>query len=376
MRILPTVIAVLAVAGCSTMSDEPPAVPSSSVTVSPKRVERVRDDIDRLVRSGMTGVIATLTENGQTVTLTAGVSDLTTNAPIPLTPPQQVRIGSVSKTFIASIILQLVTEGRMKLDDSVDTYLPGLLQGDGVDGRNITVRQLLLQRSGLPEATDSAEMDEYGAGVLGRTFTPAEEVAIALRNPGQFAPGERFKYTNTNYIVAAMLVEKVTGRPYSEELQGRITLPNQLTETYLPRTSELDFRGPHPQGYALVDGVRTDVSRQEPSTMWAAGGVISTGDDLNRFFLALLDGRIVADAELREMLATREADDFPMQYGLGVASTELDCGATYVGHEGGVAGFVTLAGATADGRAATLALTGPFDKQPDSTSLLSHALCP
>ncbi|MFI1916689.1 serine hydrolase domain-containing protein [Nocardia sp. NPDC020380] len=280
------------------------------------------------------------------------------------------------ETFTASIILQLVTEGKIKLDDSVDTYLPGLLKGDGVDGRAITVREILQHRSGLPELTDFPEINEYKAAVTGRTFTPAEEVAIALQHPAQFPPGAQFKYTNTNYIVAGMIVEKVTGRPYSEELQGRIITPNQLSGTYLPGTRELDIRGPHPEGYAIIDGARTDVTRQEPSVAWTAGAMISTGADLNRFFLALLAGHIVTQAQLHEMLATKDAPGIPMQYGLGIGSTDLGCGAKYFGHTGGISGFVTLSGASDQGRAITIAMTGPFDKEPDFLGLMKHALCP
>ncbi|WP_369635632.1 serine hydrolase domain-containing protein, partial [Nocardia sp. JMUB6875] len=247
MRIGLMVTALVAVgaAGCATVATTTPQpVSTTPMAVSPKRVDRIRTDIDALVRDGTTGVIATLTENGQTVTLTAGVADRATKAPIPMAPPQQVRIGSVSKTFAAALILQLVSEGRLRLDEPVDTYLPGLLSGNGVDGHAITVRQILQHRSGLPELSEDPEIDEVKAAATGRTFTPAEEVAIALRRPAQFAPGERFKYTNTNFIVAGMLVEKVTGRTYSEELAGRITTPNQLPDTSLPAPGDTAIRGP------------------------------------------------------------------------------------------------------------------------------------
>lgn len=372
-----TVLAVFATAGCATAIDSGPvAVSTTPMAVSAKRVDQVRDDIDGLVRSGVPGVIATLTENGQTITLTSGVADRTTGAAIPMAPPQQVRIGSISKTFVASIVLQLVAEGRVRLDDSIDTYLPGLLVGDGVDGKNITVRQILQHRSGLPELTEFPEIDEYHAGVIGRTFTPAEEIALVLHHPAQFAPGARFKYTNTNYIVAGMLIEKVTGRKYSDELTARIITPSQLTGTYLPNTGELTLRGPHPEGYNDIDGVRTDVTKSEPSVPWAAGAMVSTGNDLNRFFLALLAGKIVADAQLKEMLSTQTGTDVGMDYGLGIGGTQLPCGAHYYGHTGGIAGFVTVSGASTDGRAVTIALTESDPGSQDIVALLSHALCP
>ncbi|WP_327139491.1 serine hydrolase domain-containing protein [Nocardia sp. NBC_01327] len=380
MRIAPTVtvLALLAVAGCSSVNTDnsPKAVTSTPVAVSAHRVDQVRADIDAIVRSGVPGVIATLTENGQTVTLTSGVADRAGAAPIPMAPPQEVRIGSISKTFTASIIMQLVTEGKIRLDEPVDTYLPGLLTGNGVDGKVITVRQILQHRSGLPEFSNDPEADEYRAAVEGRTLTPPQEIALALRHPAQFSPGTQFKYTNTNFIVAGMLIEKVTGRTYSEELAGRITTPNRLTDTYLPARGDTDLRGPHPHGYGTIDGVLTDETRSEPSIPWTAGALISTGSDLNRFYLALLAGQIVAAPQLKEMLASVPMTGSPFFYGLGIGNTELSCGAQYFGHTGGIAGYVTITGGTREGRAVTIAMTASPDPSPDSMALLSHALCP
>ncbi|MFD4442802.1 serine hydrolase domain-containing protein [Nocardia sp. NPDC058519] len=322
---------VVSLVGCSSPDDVPAISSTESRAESPDRVQRVRDDIDAAVASGVSGVIATLTENGETTTLAAGVGDRATGVPIPAEPPQQVRVGSVSKSFIAAIVLQLVTEGRIQLDEPIDTYLPGSIVGDSVDGRVITVRQILQHRSGLPEFADSPEIDEYGAALDGRTFTPDDQLAIALRRPAQFAPGARFTYTNTNYLLAAMLVERITGRPYTDALQDRIIRPLGLTGTYLPATGEHDIRGPHPRGYAPINGIRTDVTRIEPSVPWAAGALVSTGDDLNRYFLDLVAGKVVAAPELQQMLAALPTgvDGMP-EYGLGVMSAELSCGTSYM----------------------------------------------
>ncbi|UGT43786.1 beta-lactamase family protein [Nocardia yamanashiensis] len=380
MRFLPIlgILVILTVTGCATVHDSgTPTSVTPPAAVSAKRIQDVQRDIDALVKSGVTGAIATVTENGQTVTLTAGVADRGTGAPIPATPDQQVRVGSISKSFVGAIMLQLVDEGRVRLDEPVDTYLPGLLRGQGVDGRTITVRQILQHRSGLPEFSDAPEIDEYRAALESRTQTPAAEVALALRNPAQFAPGATYKYTNTNYIVAAMIIEKVSGRAYSEELAGRILTPVQLTNTYLPPTGEHDIRGPHPHGYATIDGVRTDVTLSEPSIPWAAGALVSTGADLNRFYLALLAGQIVAQAQLADMLTTESPiPDTDFSYGIGIGTAQLSCGTRFYGHTGGITGFLTNAYATKEGRAVTLALTEAPEEQPDMMSLLGHALCP
>ncbi|MEV6102499.1 serine hydrolase domain-containing protein [Nocardia sp. NPDC051981] len=358
-------------------TSEPQPVSITPMALSPKRVERIQDDIDRLVRAGTTGVIATLTAGGQTITLTAGVGDRTGRTAIPAAPPQQVRVGSISKTFAAALIMQLVSEGRLRLDEPVDSYLPGLLNGEGVDGRNITVRQILQHRSGLPEMSKDPELDVVRAAADGRTFTPAQEIAVALRHPAQFAPGERFKYTNTNFIVAGMLVEKVTSRPYSEVLADRVTTPNQLSDTYLPGPGEVGFRGPHPQGYTLVSGAPTDVSSIEPSVAWSAGALISTGADLNRFFTALLAGKIIGDAQLRDMLTMLpRSPDSTSEYGLGIGAIQLSCGVRYFGHTGNIAGFTTISGAITQGRAVTIAINDSPADEPNFIDVLNDALCP
>ncbi|MGW4799589.1 serine hydrolase domain-containing protein, partial [Nonomuraea sp. NPDC004297] len=145
-----------------------------------------------------------------------------------------VRIGSNTKTFTAVTVLQLVGEGKVKLDAPVETYLPGLLRGDGIDGRRITVRQLLQHTSGLPEYTDF-----LAKGILPYQhthFEPRRLLDMALAKKAQFAPGAKWQYTNTNYIVAGLLIEKVTGRPAGEEITRRTVKKLGLTRTYFPRS--------------------------------------------------------------------------------------------------------------------------------------------
>lgn len=371
-RLLLLGVAALAVAGCS--GDTTPGSTSPAVPVA--RVDAVRDDLDQLIRAGAVGAIATVTDNGQSVTLTAGVANAETGQPIPAEPPQHVRVGSIAKSFVAAIVLQLVDAGRVDLDAPIDTYLPGVLAGDGIDGRVITVRQILQHRSGLPELTENPEIDENLAARTGRTFTPEEEIAIALRRSAGFAPGSRYEYSNTNFIVAGMLVERVTGRPYSDELRDRIVDPLRLTGTYLPPAGELELRDPHPHGYADVDGRRVDASRIEPSVPWAAGGLVSTGADLNRFFSELAAGRVVPPAQLRQMLDGGPTGPDGPNYGLGVMYGPLPCGTEFVGHFGGIHGFLAISGATREGRAITVSITGGLpEEKVDPNRLLAHGLC-
>ncbi|WP_330179356.1 beta-lactamase family protein [Nocardia sp. NBC_01503] len=368
--VIPICAVAMLLSGCSTGTVESSAQPSETA-----RVDSVRGDLDALIRSGAVGALATLTGNGVTTVLSAGLADIAARSPIPTDRPQHVRVGSITKTFTAAIVLQLVTEHRVDLDRPVEAYLPGLLVGDGIDGRAITVRQLLGHRSGLPEPIEPAGLNEYEAARGGVTYTPAQEIALALRRPARFAPGARFEYTNTNYLVAGMLIEAVTGRRYTDELRDRIVTPLGLSETYLPGTGETGLREPHPIGYATVEGTVTDETMMEPSMPWTSGALVSTGADLNRFYAALLDGRVVSPALLPQMLdGVDMGEGAGMSYGLGIGYTQLPCGAQFVGHLGGVQGFSAIAGATASGRAITYSYTGTV-AAPDLSALLTHALC-
>ncbi|MFI1459267.1 serine hydrolase domain-containing protein [Nocardia carnea] len=348
---------------------------STAPLVSAARVHRVQADLDSAVGSGAVGAIATLTEGDSETVSTSGVADISTRSPIPADRPQHVRVGSVTKTFTAAVVLQLAAEHKVDLDRPIDTYLPGLFTGTGVNGQAITVRQILGHRSGLPELTGSPGESEYSAAHDGRTFAPDQVITLALRNPAQFAPGARFEYTNTNYLVAGRLIEVVTGHRYSDELRDRITAPLNLSDTYLPAAGDTDLREPHPIGYRTLDGVLTDVTHIEPSLPWSAGALVSTGADLNRFYTALSAGQVVPQPQLQQMLdGVDMGTGDGMFYGLGLGYTQLPCGAQFIGHNGGIFGFSAITGATSAGRAVTLSYTGtPADT--DSRSLLTRALC-
>ncbi|MEV0168251.1 serine hydrolase domain-containing protein [Nonomuraea fuscirosea] len=291
-----------------------------------------------------------------------------------------VRIGSNTKTFTAVTLLQLVGEGKVNLDRPVDTYLPGLLRGKGVDGRRITVRQLLQHTSGLPEYTDF-----LAKGALPYQhvyFQPRELLDLALKNKAQFAPGTKWVYTNTNYIVAGLIIEKVTGRPAIEEITKRTIDRIGLTHTYFPNVGDQTLRTPHAKGYHRDDPAkpRTDVTTYEPSQAWTAGQMISTPGDLNRFFSALLDGKLLKPAQLKQMRTTVKAPELGPggRYGLGLIAVKLSCGGTAWGHGGAIPGYYTMNAAVDDGRAAAIAVTHLPETQEARDhieSALDAALC-
>ncbi|MEU3693992.1 serine hydrolase domain-containing protein [Streptomyces narbonensis] len=327
-----------------------PAAPASAAP----RPDVVQQGLNALVRDGQPAALASVEDrDGRTRTYTAGVGDLATGAKVP--KDGQVRIGSNTKTFTAVVVLQLVAEGRIDLDAKVDTYLPGLVRGKGIDGSRITVRQLLQHTSGIPEYGTHIGDDE----MKDRYFEPRDLVDIALKDEAEFAPGEKWGYSNTNYVLAGLIVQKVTGRPLAEEMDRRIMKRVGLRHTYFPAPGDKTIREPHPKGYARSSAGATplDFTEVDPSAGWAAGQLISTNSDLNRFFTALLDGRLLPAAQLAQMRTTVPVGDTGSHYGLGLMSRQLSCGGVYWGHGGDIVGYETRGGVTDDGRAVNVAVT-------------------
>ncbi|MFJ2148053.1 serine hydrolase domain-containing protein [Streptomyces microflavus] len=340
----------------------PPAVSDSAApAAAAARQDAVQRALNTLVRDdGMPAALASVQDrHGRARTYTAGVGDLTTGAKVPR--DGQVRIGSNTKTFTAVVVLQLVAERRVSLDAFVDTYLPGLVRGKGIDGGRITVRQLLQHTSGLPDYGMHLDDDE----IRNRYFEPRELLDLALEHPATAAPGKKWGYSNTNYVLAGLIVQKVTGRPLAEEMDRRIIKRIGLRHTYFPAPGEMTIRGPHPRGYhrSPADGPLRDFTEMDPSAGWAAGQLISTNSDLNRFFTALLAGRLLPPAQLAEMRTTVPAGTSGLRYGLGLTSRPLSCGGVYWGHGGDIAGYETRGGVTEGGRAANVAVTSiPTDE--------------
>ncbi|MGK3995846.1 serine hydrolase domain-containing protein [Sorangium sp. So ce1024] len=303
-------------------------------------------------------LVAVQDVDGETRHYTAGVADLETQAKVPV--DGQVRIGSNTKPFTAVVVLQLVGEGKVDLDAPIETYLPGLIRGDGIDGNDITVRQLLQHTSGLPDFVGALLGGDLARAL--RTYVdPRTLLDLALAQEASFPPGDQWGYSNTNYIVAGLLIEKVTGRPLAEEVTERIIERLGLRHTYVPGVGDLSIRECHPRGYH-ADGFGEplyDVTELDPSIAGASGDIISTPSDLNRFFSALLGGELLAPPELEQMRATVDASGMwpGYAYGLGLSSTPLRCGGVVWGHGGDIFGYETAGGVTEDGRAVTVAVT-------------------
>jgi D-alanyl-D-alanine carboxypeptidase len=339
----------------------------------------VQQGLNSLVRDeDFPAAMASVREaNGRSRFYSAGVGDLATGEPVPV--EGQVRIASATKMFTATVVLQLVGEGKIGLDEPIETYLPGLVHGEGIDGHDITVRQLLQHTSGLPEYFTIDYLDFQH-----RYVEPRELLDRSLAEPATFAPGTGWRYSNTNYIVAGLIIQRVTGRPVGEEITNRVIKRAGLRHTYWPRTGEQTIRGEHAHGYYTPSEAgqeRVEFTELDPSWGWAAGQMIGTPGDINKFLAALVGGRLLKPAQLAEMQKTVAAPGFPpnWRYGLGLMRIELSCGEVAWGHGGDIDGYETRDGITADGRAATVVVTAlPTREQapkmlPDA--VLDTALC-
>ena len=300
----------------------------------------LKASIQELVDAGYPGVLAAKADkDGNTVGATAGKGNLATGEAPPL--DGEVRIGSNTKTFVAVVIMKMVEEGKVKLDEPVETYLPGLIKGQGVDGKKITVRQLLQHTSGLPEYIDESAVDYFGT--RNDYVSPRDLLDTALARPAQFAPGVKFAYTNTNYIVLGLLAERVGKRPIAEQIETKIVKPLGLKHTYMPGPGEKRLRGKHPRGYHTRDnkpGKLEDITDLNPSMAWTAGAMVSTPSELNKFAQSIHDGTLLRQKSIAEMKKGVSAPEIGGEYGLGIYSQKLSCGVAW-GHNGGIPGYAT-----------------------------------
>ncbi|WP_210589905.1 serine hydrolase [Streptomyces sp. GESEQ-35] len=317
-----------------------------------------RKAIEAAVEAGVPGVTATAKDGHGTWSTTAGVGNIKTDQP--RSEHDRYRVGSITKTFVATVLLQLEAEGRLSLDDTVDKWLPGVVEGNGHDGAQITLRQLLNHTSGIYNYTQDDDFVRtffLADGFFKHRFdtrTPQQLVAIAMKHKPVFEPGTSYSYSNTNYVVASMVIEKATGHPYGDEVRRRIIDPLHLTATSVPGT-RVTVPQPSSRAYSKLaeetTGPTYDVTEFNPSAASAAGGMISDSADLNRFYRALLQGRLLPAEQLKEMkttVANPQTND--ARYGLGIMDVKLSCGVHVWGHEGGIHGSSSVAVTTADGR--------------------------
>jgi D-alanyl-D-alanine carboxypeptidase len=356
---------------------------ASSAGTSPDG-ERLQADVDSIHALGLVGAQARLvTADDKHHVATSGVSDLVDKRPV--SPDSHFRIASTGKTMIATVALQLVAETRLSLDDTVEHWLPGVVQGNGNDGRRITVRDLLQHTSGVhddfPDHYQSAaDFHQHRYDI----HTPEQLVARAMQHRPDFAAGSGWRYSTTGYLLMDMIIEKVTGQPWYDEVSRRIIRPLGLTQTSWPGFSPA-MPSPYAHAYQRLgpDGL-TDVT--DHVVIDPEGAIISTTRDINLFLRALLGGSLLQPAQLAEMTKTvplgPEFDELlpGARYGLGLFQRPLPCGGTYWSHPGGDAGYITDNGVTADGRRSVVLSVssdlGDFARQQAAADrLVEGALC-
>ncbi|WP_242902757.1 serine hydrolase domain-containing protein [Actinomadura terrae] len=356
-------------------------------------------DADAIHATGATGVLAEMQTDHDSRVARAGVADLKTRQAVPWN--SYYRIGSDTKTFTSTVALQLVGEGKLRLTDTVEKWLPGVVKGHGNDGRKITVKNLLRQTSGLNDYVaiqlgDGSDLtpEKYKENRF-RSSTPSEQVAAAMTEPPQWVPDAanpaeetHWGYSNTNYVLAGMIIEKVTGHPWEQEVHDRIIEPLGLRHTMTPAGSSY-VPQPSATAYTRFPG-RTDLTDTSVATGgWADGGIISTTHDHGTFLRALMSGKLLKPAQLAQMKQTVKVTDWVsapgVRYGLGIAWRPAgNCGGGIWFHGGTSLGVVSESGVTPDGRRAanvavsTFRVGGDGQEAQDRASLrlVEAALCP
>ncbi|MFF3211275.1 serine hydrolase domain-containing protein [Streptomyces sp. NPDC002886] len=370
------------------------SLPSIAASAAPRPSDTawsVQRDADVLRDTGVTGVAVRLETPRGTVTARSGVADLVTRRPVP--EDGHLRLGSTTKTFVATVLLQLVGEKRISLDQTVEELLPGVVSGAGNDGRTITLRHLLQHTSGLPEYISDVFPDPSAQTYLAnrwRAYAPEELVGLAMRHEPAFPAGTGWAYSNTNYVLAGMITEKVTGRTWEQQVHDRVLRPLGLRQTstpgtwpFLPRPHAADYQQ-FTAGGPLVD---TTIPYR-PFDSGADGSMTGTARDLNRFFAALAGGELLKPAELAAMRGTVQVppdSGHPegTRDGLGLFLTPLSCGGGYLGHGGNGFGYEIRAATTTDGRRTVTVSAHSRSADPRVAArqedavrtLIDHALC-
>ena len=312
----------------------------------PLNTQALAQAIAGLPSSQQAAAVVTVTGRSGSWSGTSGLADLATGDPA--TAADEVRIGSISKTFIATVVLQLAAQHRISLDQPAQQYLPGLLRQDD---QPITIAELLNHTSGLGPVDGTVNTGDpqwFLANRLG-TYTTSQLLGPVLQEPLIFLPGTRQQYNGVNYIVLAMLIQKVTGHGYAQEIERRILRPLSMDHTYIPATDPT-MPSPSLHGYYQLGAGAplTDISAQSPTLFGAQGAMISTTGDLDRFITALFRGRLLPPAELADMFTIPATASGTVRYGMGMLAYTFPDGVTVWGHTGETPGYASGVFATRD----------------------------
>ncbi|HVQ93694.1 MAG TPA: serine hydrolase domain-containing protein [Mycobacteriales bacterium] len=371
----PRLAALIATASLITTAAAAGLLPTAAAAAPgrPDQVTALQADADAVVAAGLPGYAAQVTYGRRVSYVQAGLADRRTGRP--LTPADAFDIASNTKTFGATVVLQLVGQHRLSLTDTLATLLPGAVP----NGSAITLRMLLNHTSGLFDYTE----DEQWLAALrtdpDHAWTQAELLARALAHPPNFAPGTQRLYSNTGYLLVGMILERTTGQSARDLFARRIIRPLGLRHTYYAAGSRFTAAR-HARGYRIgTDAGRltyTDVTDVGLLSTGMDGGLVSTTADLTRFFQALLGGHLLRPAELAEMKRTIPVQGDPSRsYGLGLARAETPCGTTW-GNDGASIGYLSTASFSEDGsRGLVSIINGNVDPAADP-AVIEQTLLP
>ncbi|MCZ0991509.1 serine hydrolase domain-containing protein [Streptomyces diastatochromogenes] len=401
-----TPCAALLVAGCVLPAEpgrmalsDASATPAATASLTPSALKPIdpaafQATVERAAKKLMVpGAVVLLRTPQGTFRATVGTTEL--GAAEPPTTGDHFRIASNTKTMTSALILLLAQDGRLRLSDPVSAYVPGV-----PDGEHITIAELLKMRSGLYNYTDAPELAARMDAEPGQAVTPQEMLAIAFRHPPNFAPDASYEYNNTNYALLGLVAEKAGGRPLAQQLRDRLFAPLGLAGTSLPGAHDLSLPAPYSHGYmyggtayALVDrpypadlqaAARSgklrpvDYTHQNPSYATAAGGVISTADDLATWIRALVTGKVLSPAPQQQWLHSPQAEDPAapdgQKYGYGIAYQRFGPHASMYYHGGELPGFNSFIGYDPDNKV-TLVIWTNLTLSPDGRTT-AQALLP
>ena len=345
---------------------------SSTQKEAPTQQE-VQTALEQAVAAGVPGIALEIRTPEGSEFLAAGTASLEQERPF--RPADHFRIASVTKAFTAAVVMDLVEEGTLSLDATVESWLPGLL----ARGESITVRHLLGHTSGLPDYVEDEKFLE--AFSSGESLSPREIVSFVSSEPLLFEPGTNYEYSDTDNIVLGLIIEAATGRSYEQELHSRILEPLALQATLLPHSPPMP--NPHARGYQYDpegDGTEKpdDVTTAlDPSAAWASGALISTPGDVSRFFSALLGGELIGEEGLEQMKETVAGQSSPPgpgtnHAGLGIFGYKLPCGEVW-GHTGQFPGYRAFGAATPDGRGSLAMMVNATDISEQANEAVVHA---
>lgn len=337
-------------------------------------LQKILDDI---ATSAASAVLAEFRGSGRVWRASSGVAELGSAKPVAVNG--RFRAGSITKSFVATVVLQLAGERRLRLDDTVERWLPGVV----AEGGRITLHHLLEHTSGIVNYTNTRQFRTlYGTadqvfGLRDRTWTPQELLNFTAGQALLFEPGTSWMYSNTNYILLALVIQRVTGNHYSKEAERRLLHRLRLHGTNFPGRRLL-IAGPHAHGYLpreVGDQIEpVDITRFNPSVSGASGELVSTAADLNRFYRALLTGGLLRPEQQRQLLQIRSTGR-SYDYALGL-QTRLVNGIRLWGHDGDFFGYQAASWTTEDGRSQLTVACNPWgssDLKPFTERLLAVA---